>query len=67
MHEEAVLPEKNNLIAELTADHREVEEMFERLKALEPGDKQARDAADEITMELVRAPASPCPGHSAGQ
>ena len=48
------MPEKNNVIAELTADHREVEEMFARLKALEPGDEQARDVADEFTMELVR-------------
>lgn len=53
-HEEAALPEKNNVIAELTADHREVEEMFERLKALEPGSEQARDVVDEITIELVR-------------
>ena len=47
------MPE-NNVIAELTKDHREVEDMFKRLKTLEPGDEQAREVVDEITIELVR-------------
>ncbi|MCC9305895.1 hemerythrin domain-containing protein [Kitasatospora sp. RB6PN24] len=45
---------KGNVIAELTSDHREVEGMFERIQALEPGDRQRRELADEFTIELVR-------------
>ncbi|MFJ4844515.1 MULTISPECIES: hemerythrin domain-containing protein [unclassified Streptomyces] len=43
-----------NVIAELTADHREVEEYFTRLRALPLGDKQRRDVLDDLTIELVR-------------
>ncbi|MFF3565288.1 hemerythrin domain-containing protein [Streptomyces sp. NPDC002574] len=43
-----------NIIAELTADHREVEEYFARLRALPVGDKQRRKVTDEVTIELVR-------------
>ena len=48
------MPQENNIIAELTADHREVEALFERLQALEPGNEQAADLVDQITIELVR-------------
>ncbi|MDX3075459.1 hemerythrin domain-containing protein [Streptomyces sp. NPDC088354] len=43
-----------NVIAELTADHREVEEYFARLGALPAGDKKRRDVLDDVTIELVR-------------
>jgi hemerythrin superfamily protein len=43
-----------NIISELTADHREVEEFFARLKALPAGDKERRNVVDEVTIELVR-------------
>ncbi|MFF3949453.1 hemerythrin domain-containing protein [Streptomyces sp. NPDC001902] len=43
-----------NVIAELTADHREVEEYFARLRALPAGDKERRNVLDEVTIELVR-------------
>jgi hemerythrin superfamily protein len=46
---------KGNIIAELTADHREVEELFDSFKALAPDDpRQRRNVADQFTMELVR-------------
>lgn len=48
------MPQQNNVIAELTADHREVEALFERLEALEPGDEQAVDLVDQITIDQVR-------------
>lgn len=48
------MPHENNIIAELTADHREVEGLFERLQALGPGDTRAADLVDQITIELVR-------------
>jgi len=48
------MPQQNNVIAELTADHREVEALFERLEALEPGDERAVDLVDQITIDLVR-------------
>ncbi|MFG2819676.1 hemerythrin domain-containing protein [Kitasatospora sp. NPDC048365] len=43
-----------NVIAELLADHREVEEMFDRIQALPSGDERRRKVADEFTIELVR-------------
>ncbi|WP_431951081.1 hemerythrin domain-containing protein [Actinacidiphila sp. bgisy167] len=43
-----------NVIAELTADHREVEEHFARLRALPATDKERRTVLDEVTIELVR-------------
>jgi hemerythrin superfamily protein len=45
---------EGNVIAELTADHREVEEMFDQIQALQPGDQQRRKIADKFTIELVR-------------
>jgi len=43
-----------NVIDELIADHREVEEFFGRIEALPPGDKDRKLHADQATMELVR-------------
>ncbi|MEU4348039.1 hemerythrin domain-containing protein [Streptomyces sp. NPDC023838] len=43
-----------NVIAELETDHREVEEMFDRIRALPPRDEKRKDVADEFTIELVR-------------
>lgn len=41
-------------IAELMTDHREVEEMFARIKAIPGGGQELRDVVDEVTIELVR-------------
>ncbi|MFJ5531876.1 hemerythrin domain-containing protein [Streptomyces sp. NPDC093261] len=43
-----------NVIDELVTDHREVEELFGRIEALSPGDKDRKVYADQATMELVR-------------
>ncbi|MFF4957675.1 hemerythrin domain-containing protein [Streptomyces sp. NPDC001222] len=43
-----------NVIDELVTDHREVEELFGRIEALTPGDKDRKIYADQATMELVR-------------
>ncbi|WP_416970900.1 hemerythrin domain-containing protein [Streptomyces sp. 4F14] len=43
-----------DVIAELTTDHREVEELFARIEALPPGDARRRDLADKAVIELVR-------------
>ncbi|MEU6095176.1 hemerythrin domain-containing protein [Streptomyces sp. NPDC047079] len=43
-----------NVINELVTDHREVEELFGRIEALPPGDKDRKVYADQVTMELVR-------------
>ncbi len=43
-----------NVIAELTADHREVDELFRRIEFQPVGDNQRRKLADELTTELVR-------------
>ncbi|MFD9483023.1 hemerythrin domain-containing protein [Streptomyces sp. NPDC059991] len=43
-----------NVIAELKADHREVEEMFDKIQALPPGDEKRKEVADQFTIELVR-------------
>ncbi|MFI1353055.1 hemerythrin domain-containing protein [Streptomyces sp. NPDC020898] len=43
-----------DVIDELTADHREVEEFFSKIEALPPGDKNRKLYADQATMELVR-------------
>ncbi|MFJ3233984.1 hemerythrin domain-containing protein [Streptomyces sp. NPDC086787] len=43
-----------NVIDELVTDHREVEEIFGRIEALPPGDKDRKVYADQATMELVR-------------
>jgi hemerythrin superfamily protein len=43
-----------NVIDELVTDHREVEEIFGRIDALPPGDKDRKTYADQATIELVR-------------
>ncbi|MFD0273098.1 hemerythrin domain-containing protein [Kitasatospora sp. NPDC127111] len=43
-----------NVIEELMADHREVEEMFARIRGMSGLGQQLRDAVDEVTIELVR-------------
>ncbi|UYQ66017.1 hemerythrin domain-containing protein [Streptomyces peucetius] len=43
-----------NVIQELTADHREVDQMFAEIEALGPGAPQRRELADDLTKELVR-------------
>ncbi|MGX1543284.1 hemerythrin domain-containing protein [Streptomyces adustus] len=43
-----------NVIDELMTDHREVEELFGRIEALPPGDRNRKLHADQVTMELVR-------------
>ncbi|WP_406308946.1 MULTISPECIES: hemerythrin domain-containing protein [unclassified Streptomyces] len=43
-----------NVIAELTTDHREVDELFEKIDAQPVGDKRRRKLADDLTIELVR-------------
>ncbi|MGP3922836.1 hemerythrin domain-containing protein [Streptomyces sp. 8N616] len=45
---------EGNVIAELTADHREVEDLFGKITALPPGTKQRKVYADQVTIELVR-------------
>ncbi|WKX73655.1 hemerythrin domain-containing protein [Streptomyces sp. XD-27] len=43
-----------DVISELTADHREVEEMFERIQAMPPSDPERKRLVDNATIELVR-------------
>ncbi|WP_200308467.1 hemerythrin domain-containing protein [Streptomyces adelaidensis] len=43
-----------DVIAELTTDHEEVEEMFGEIEALTSGDPQRKLYADKATIELVR-------------
>ncbi|WP_033825594.1 hemerythrin domain-containing protein [Kitasatospora sp. MBT63] len=43
-----------NVIEELMTDHREVEEMFGRLRAMTGRGQELRDLIDEVTIELVR-------------
>ncbi|WP_217237965.1 hemerythrin domain-containing protein [Streptomyces sp. AC555_RSS877] len=43
-----------NVIDELMADHREVEDFFGRIEALPSGDKDRKVYAEQATMELVR-------------
>ncbi|MFF3327467.1 hemerythrin domain-containing protein [Streptomyces sp. NPDC002889] len=43
-----------NVIEELMADHREVEQLFSRIEALPTGDIGLRGLVDEVTIELVR-------------
>lgn len=43
-----------DVIKELTTDHREVDEIFERMNALPSGDGQRKDLVDDVTIELVR-------------
>ncbi|WP_405690494.1 hemerythrin domain-containing protein [Streptomyces sp. NBC_00057] len=43
-----------NVIAELTADHREVAELFQQIEAQRVDHPQRRDLADRLTAELVQ-------------
>ncbi|MFF4364677.1 hemerythrin domain-containing protein [Streptomyces sp. NPDC001594] len=43
-----------NVIDELMADHREVAEMFGRMRSTAGGGQELRDLIDEVTIELVR-------------
>jgi hemerythrin superfamily protein len=43
-----------NVIAELTTDHREVDELFAKIEAQPVGDSRRRELVDELTVELVR-------------
>ncbi|KAF4409114.1 MULTISPECIES: hemerythrin domain-containing protein [Streptomyces] len=43
-----------DVIDELTIDHREFEEMFERIEALPVGDERRKTLADQVIVELVR-------------
>ncbi|MFI6287987.1 hemerythrin domain-containing protein [Streptomyces sp. NPDC051018] len=43
-----------NVIEELTADHRELEQLFARIELVPVGDRERRELADELTVELVR-------------
>lgn len=43
-----------NVIAELTTDHREVDELFAEIEKQPVGDDRRRKLADELTIELVR-------------
>ena len=43
-----------DVIAELTADHRAVEALFSRFEGTPPGSDARRRLADELTIELVR-------------
>ncbi|MFE7767105.1 hemerythrin domain-containing protein [Streptomyces sp. NPDC057438] len=43
-----------DVIAELTTDHGEVEEMFGEIEALPSGDPRRKEYADKVTIELVR-------------
>ncbi|MFD5013520.1 hemerythrin domain-containing protein [Streptomyces chartreusis] len=43
-----------DVIAELTTDHREVEELFMRIAALPSGNEQRKKYADQAVIELVR-------------
>src|SRR5439155_5556362 len=43
-----------DVISELTADHREVDELFSRFEDVRPGTEDRKRLADTITIELVR-------------
>lgn len=43
-----------NVIDELMTDHREVAEMFGRMRSMAGGGQELRDLIDEVTIELVR-------------
>ncbi|MDB1086601.1 hemerythrin domain-containing protein [Streptomyces sp. ACA25] len=43
-----------DVVAELITDHREVEDLFQRIEALPAGDPQRKVYAEQATIELVR-------------
>ncbi|MGV4926166.1 hemerythrin domain-containing protein [Streptomyces sp. BHT-5-2] len=46
--------DSGDVIAELTSDHREVEELFSQFEGTPPDSEERKRLADEITIELVR-------------
>ncbi|MGW3495955.1 hemerythrin domain-containing protein [Streptomyces sp. NPDC001020] len=46
--------QEDNVIEELMADHREVEEIFGRIRTTTSQGQELRDLVDEVTIELVR-------------
>ncbi|OKJ94496.1 hemerythrin [Streptomyces sp. CB03234] len=44
----------DNVIQELTADHREVDAMFTQIETHAAADPKRRELADQLTMELIR-------------
>lgn len=44
----------DDVIAELTTDHKEVQELFSQYESTPPGSDRRKRLADEITIELVR-------------
>ncbi|MEU9014504.1 hemerythrin domain-containing protein [Streptomyces sp. NPDC048479] len=43
-----------DVIAELTADHREVSELFAQIEEITPGSAKRKQLLDQLTIELVR-------------
>ncbi|WP_269859418.1 hemerythrin domain-containing protein [Streptomyces sp. RPT161] len=43
-----------DVIAELTADHREVEDLFQQIERIAPADSERKHLVDQLTTELVR-------------
>lgn len=43
-----------NVIQELTADHREVDELFDEIEHQPVGDSRRKDLVDKLTIELIR-------------
>ncbi|MET7666199.1 hemerythrin domain-containing protein [Streptomyces sp. NPDC005463] len=43
-----------DVIAELTADHREVDELFAQIEQIAPGSAERKRLLDQLTIELVR-------------
>ncbi|MGW0553936.1 hemerythrin domain-containing protein [Streptomyces sp. NPDC002926] len=43
-----------DVINELTTDHREVDDLFDRIERAEPGSPERRNLTDRLTIELVR-------------
>ncbi|MFE1404522.1 hemerythrin domain-containing protein [Streptomyces sp. NPDC058770] len=43
-----------DVIEELTADHREMDDLFDRIEALPPGSPERRRLLDQLTIEMVR-------------
>ncbi|MBC9715117.1 hemerythrin domain-containing protein [Streptomyces sp. TRM66268-LWL] len=48
------MPQGDDVIQELTTDHREVEELFKEIDKFPPHDPERKRLADQLTIELVR-------------
>ncbi len=44
----------SGIIGELAADHRAVQQLFDRIRAAAPGSAERKDLADRVTIDLVR-------------